>query len=140
VHSDVGGSYPESTSGLAKIVLEWMLVQLTDPQLNLGIQINRRKAEIVLGKSEPSPAVPGLPRFYPPDANTQSHLSLQGAWWILEFLPHWDPHLHGKGLHIPRGRRRTIPEGSIIHESVTKAGVLPKNLPKNIQTESWIKY
>jgi hypothetical protein len=56
------------------------------------------------------------------------------------FLPHWDPHLRGKGLYIPRGRRRTIPEGSTIHESVTRVGVLLKNLPKNIQTESWIKY
>ena len=27
VHSDVGGSYPEKQSGLAKIALEWMMVE-----------------------------------------------------------------------------------------------------------------
>jgi type VI secretion system (T6SS) phospholipase Tle1-like effector len=63
VHSDVGGSYKESTIGLAKIALEWMLVQLTGSQLKLRIQINRKQAEIMLGKGQLSPPMAGLPKF-----------------------------------------------------------------------------
>jgi uncharacterized protein (DUF2235 family) len=32
VHSDVGGSYPESQSGLSKVTLEWMLHEAADSQ------------------------------------------------------------------------------------------------------------
>jgi uncharacterized protein (DUF2235 family) len=140
VHSDVGGSYEEPTSGLAKIALEWMLVQLTDPNLRLGIQIDRNKAQIVLGNGLPSPQVPGLPQFYPPDPNEPPHKSLHGAWWILEFMPHVDPHLNGKGLYIPRGRRRTISEKSFVHESALNFGVRPVNVPKDVQPEPWKRF
>jgi uncharacterized protein (DUF2235 family) len=35
VHSDVGGSYKEHTSGLSKIALEWMFVQAAEADLHL---------------------------------------------------------------------------------------------------------
>ena len=56
-----------------------------------------------------------------PDFRGPIHESLRGFWWIPEFIPkmYFDPRdEYRRKLMIPRGRRRWIPEGSIIHESV----------------------
>jgi uncharacterized protein (DUF2235 family) len=130
VHSDVGGSYEENESGLSKIALEWMLVEAK----KAGVRINHERAETVLGRAAPKPPVTGMPKYAQPDPDAPIHHSLHGAWWILEFLPHRYPDLKGQWT-IPLGRRRTIPEGSFIHELALRSKYPPKNLPKQYKVE-----
>jgi len=118
VHSDIGGSYREHQSGLSKIALEWMLVEAQ----KAGLELEAHKVETVLGRGGHG----YLPKFVRPDPNGQLHRSLQGAWWLLEFLPHRDPHV-GNGWYIPRGRRRTLPPNAIIHESVKNTSSFPRD-------------
>jgi uncharacterized protein (DUF2235 family) len=118
VHSDVGGSYPEAESGLSKIALEWMLVEAKAA----GLQVDPYRANIVLGRT---PA-PEWPSHVEPNATAAAHESLYGAWWMLEVLPHKYVDM-SSGAPVPRwriplGSRRTIPDGSIIHESVFARG------------------
>ncbi len=130
VHSDVGGSYPEEESGLSKIALEWMLAEASAA----GLRLEQNKVEKIMGL--PSAInIKGLPHYVRPDNNACLHQSLEGAWWILEFLPHQDPHIDG-GWYIPMGRMRTIPPGSWIHESVLTSRWKPPLLPPH-QVEPW---
>jgi len=130
VHSDVGGSYPESESQLSKIALRWMLCEAEARGLMVDPQ---RKADI-LG---------GHPPYVAPDATTKNqHESLHGWWWIAEF---WPKVVHietaakqwSRSVRINLGRHRWIPPGSLIHHSVedrlTKASppYKPKNLPED---------
>jgi hypothetical protein len=126
-HSDIGGSYPEKTSGLSKIAFEWMLVEAA----KAGLRIDEARARVILGKATPSPSVEGLPQFAAPDENACLHHSLHGAWWFPELLPQQDPHLHGKRLYFPLGCKRTIPEDSYIHQSVIDGKYTPERLPKH---------
>jgi uncharacterized protein (DUF2235 family) len=126
-HSDIGGSYPEPTSGLSKIAFEWMLVEAA----KAGLRIEEAKASVILGKGTPSPSVEGLPQFAKPDRNACLHHSLHGAWWFPELLPQQDPHSHGKRLYFPMGCKRTIPEDSYIHQSVIDGKWTPEPLPKH---------
>jgi hypothetical protein len=54
------------------------------------------------------------------------HVSLKGAWWILEFLPkrakwkEWPERKAILGWYLPMGEPRPIPEGAIIHQSVVE--------------------
>ncbi len=132
VHSDIGGSYKENTSGLSKITLEWMLIEAK----KAGLRIEDAKARVVLGKTSPDPTVDGLPIFAAPDARAKLHDSLHGLWWLLELLPQEEPRLHGKRWYIPHGRMRTIPPGSRIHQSVIEGGRAPRDLPEHT-LEPW---
>jgi uncharacterized protein (DUF2235 family) len=120
VHSDVGGSYPEAESGLSKITLEWMLVEATAA----GLAVDPYRANVVLGR-QPAPE-PWMPHYVEPNAMAAMHESLRGAWWILEFLPHrYVDKISGAPVvrwRIPLGSRRTIPNGSMIHDSVLIRG------------------
>ncbi len=126
VHSDVGGSYPELQSGLSKITLEWML----DEAKAAGLLIDASKADAILGSNPHNPAIA-------PNPKADLHKSLHGGWWILECLPHsyYDYKVGKKKWRIPLGARRTIPEDSVVHQSVenrmqAKIGYSPSNLPK----------
>ncbi len=132
VHSDVGGSYPELQSGLSKITLEWMLQEATAA----GLLIDASKADAILGISPLNDTIA-------PNPKGCLHKSLHGLWWILEFLPHsyYDYKARKKKWRIPRGARRAIPEGSVVHSSVVarmqaKIGYSPENLPKNYTVDS----
>ena len=130
VHSDVGGSYPEEESGLSKITLEWMVGEA----MAAGLRFQQNKVDKVMGL--PSPVhIDGLPHYVRPDNDGCLHESLKGSWWALEFLPHEDPH-RGHRWYIPMGRRRTIPAGSWIHESVLTSRWKPADLPPH-QVEPW---
>jgi hypothetical protein len=54
------------------------------------------------------------------------HVSLKGAWWILEFLPkrakwkEWPERKAILGWYLPMGEPRLIPEGAILHRSVVE--------------------
>jgi len=104
VHSDVGGSYPESQSGLSKITLQWMLQESE----SAGLKIDHKRASAVLNKRTS------------PDPGGEIHPSLKGAWWILEFLPHKYVDMSGElpvaRWRIPFGAHRRIPRNSVIYE------------------------
>jgi uncharacterized protein (DUF2235 family) len=132
VHSDVGGSYLEVESGLSKITLEWMLCEAVS---SFGLLVDPHKAAQVLGRIPPSPPVA-------PDAKGQVHKSLEGAWWILEFLPHsyYDRVKKKPEWRIPFGARRVIPDGSVLHVTVNEKlredpGYKPPNLPQTYGQE-----
>jgi uncharacterized protein (DUF2235 family) len=114
VHSDVGGSYPESESGLSKVTLEWMLHEAAEA----GLKIDYNKAAVVLGKA-PRPE-PWTPDYVEPDASGEMHHSLHGLWWLLEFLPHrYVDFKSGSPVvrwRIPFGAPRQIPKKSCIYQ------------------------
>jgi uncharacterized protein (DUF2235 family) len=114
VHSDVGGSYPESQSGLSKVTLEWMLQEATAA----GLRVDFEKAAIVLGEAKSSDT--WAPDFVQPDPNAPMHRSLRGPWWILELLPHKYVDMQSGSpvvrWRIPLGAPRQIPKNSVIYE------------------------
>jgi uncharacterized protein (DUF2235 family) len=125
VHCDVGGGYPETESGLSKLALEWMIDEATPH----GLLIDDRKKREVLG---------GSPPFVPPDVNGTIHTSLE-RWWVLaEFVPkrHYNWKTRKEERRANLFRRRTIPDGAVIHWSVYERGgnyAGGLNLPKDAQ-------
>jgi uncharacterized protein (DUF2235 family) len=128
VHSDVGGSYPESESQLSKIALSWMLCEAETAGLNVD---PNKKAEI-LG---------GAPPYVTPDPLTRNqHESLHGPWWIAEVWPKIVEILDAsnkwhKSIRLNLGRRRWIAPDCAVHDSVKQRladvslGYKPSNLP-----------
>ena len=117
VHSDIGGGYPESESGLSKYPLLWMINEAKTAGLKTSTAMVNY---LVLGKPRKDSA-----RVYtPPDPVGMLHRSLKGPWWILEFLPkrtkwrEWMRRPSFVGWYLPLGEPRPIPEGSLIHRSV----------------------
>jgi uncharacterized protein (DUF2235 family) len=146
-HSDVGGSYPETESGLAQIALQWMVEEAAGS----GLLIDEKRRETVVPRGLPAPEEL---RFDDEDENAEFHArpdfrgpihpSLRGLWWIPEFIPkmYSDPRDdYRKKLMIPCGRRRWIPEHSIIHESVVRRmrdpemHYHPPNIPRQYQVD-----
>lgn len=127
VHSDVGGSYPEPESGLAKISLEWMIREAE--QVGLKIKEDRFK-RVVLGE--------GKSDYVPPDPLGPIHQSLKSGWWILEILPK-NHVLDRWKFRFNLGRRRPIPENPLVHRSVQErmkaGGYKPGNLPEVFRVE-----
>jgi uncharacterized protein (DUF2235 family) len=137
VHSDVGGSYAESESGLSKIALRWMLCEAQ----SAGLMLDPQKLIDVLGGKIP---------YIPPDPRAMLHKSLKGFWWLGEIWPkrHFYPVPvpgqakpdYKSNLRLNLARPRTIPDGAHIHQSVfdrmlDKPEYRPKNLPAQYQVE-----
>ena len=137
VHSDVGGSYPEAESGLSKISLRWMLGEAKTAGLLIDDSVVRETLGADLA-------------FVKPLANALKHNSLTPAWWLGEFWPKWTKKLvsppgeqPAKFTGAPRinlFRRRFVPEGACIHNSVLDRKALvpdytPPNLPSNFTIE-----
>lgn len=129
VHSDVGGSYPESESQLSKLALRWIVCEA---ELSGLIVDQGRKADIMGGKS---------PYVAPDPLTKNQHESLTASWWLAEFWPkvvHVDTSSGGwkRRLRLNLARRRWIENGSVFHESVdqrlvaTDLNYKPTNLPK----------
>jgi uncharacterized protein (DUF2235 family) len=112
VHSDVGGGYPESQSGLAKISLKWMLREA----IEAGLLVDARKMDTVLGSHGGGQVAP--------DPKAEAHESLTFWWWPGElfFKRHWDWKRRKERRRMNLGRRRTIPEGADVHRSVQQRG------------------
>jgi uncharacterized protein (DUF2235 family) len=129
VHSDVGGSYPESESQLSKISLQWMLSEARVA----GLLVDSDRAAEVLGAKTP---------YVRPDPLTKNqHESLRGLWWIAEVWPKIVHKQESDGawhssLRINLGRKRWIPKDSVFHESVRQRMAqadlryMPSNLPE----------
>jgi uncharacterized protein (DUF2235 family) len=112
VHCDVGGGYPESESGLAKIPLEWMLAEA----YHKGLLLDKARTDSVLGKDASGSVAP--------DPNAPPHESLTGAWRLAEFIPkkHFDFATGTTQYRMNLFRRRTIPLASLVHDSVRRRG------------------
>ena len=137
VHSDIGGSYPETQSGLSKLTLQWML----DEARKAGLRVDAAKAWKILGELGPT----ALAR---PDATAMIHQSLHGIWWALEFLPKRHsvaPTTPGgrwaRKWEVPLARPRRVPQDAVIHptveERMRKIPVYrPANLPPGTAVHS----
>jgi uncharacterized protein (DUF2235 family) len=124
VHSDIGGSYLSSESGLSQITLEWMLCEAH----SYGLLTNPDKANRVLGRTPPPPPVP-------PNEQQQVHNSLTVRWWPAEILlrSYYDPVLKKAKWRLPLASSRQIPDGSVLHETVRqKIADDPKYKPGNL--------
>jgi uncharacterized protein (DUF2235 family) len=127
VHSDVGGSYPESESQLSQIALRWMLCEAE----LAGLTIDPHQKADILGATPP---------YVAPDPLTRNqHESLQGSWWIAELWPKLvnvknDQGVWMKSIRMNFGRRRWIPPDSVVHESVKQrlANAVPPYKPGNL--------
>jgi uncharacterized protein (DUF2235 family) len=108
VHCDVGGGYEEQQSGISKYALQWML----EEGKAAGLIVDAGKESDVLGLSPGSKYAPARP-------DAVKHESLNGAWNIAEFIPkkHWNATKQCWEHRMNRYRRRSIPAGSLVHES-----------------------
>jgi uncharacterized protein (DUF2235 family) len=126
-HSDVGGGYAESESGLSKIALEWMLAEATAK----GLLVNEARRSEILGKGSSA-------TYMPPDPNAKLHESLTGPWNLAEFIPkkHYDWKSKKERRRMNLYRRRTIPPGSLVHESAyLRTGDYSQRLPPDAVRE-----
>jgi hypothetical protein len=142
VHSDIGGSYPQPESGLSDITLRWMLAEvglLPDDAGNYpqgpGILLNKPHLDLVLGTLPDS--LEDLDLLYVPPTSSTLHNSMAPKWWLLEAIPHiYYNKDDGEEQHrVPLGlRRRQLPAGSVVHESVIWRMETPEYnyAPKNI--------
>lgn len=128
VHCDVGGGYPESESGLSKIALEWMLKEAAGP----GLLTDSTMVNQILGRSDPN--------FARPDAHAKLHESLTGPWLLAEYIPkrHYSWTLGKEERRANRSSRRTIPPGSLVHQSAYDRGPeYQKLLPADAVPVPW---
>jgi uncharacterized protein (DUF2235 family) len=128
VHSDVGGYYCKSQSGLSKIALEWMTVEAMKSEL----RVNTNKVKEYLS-SQGTPDPLGI-----------IHKSLKSFWWIAEIWPKIYSFKNAKGewkkgVRFNLARRRSIRENSCLYEAVIvrkkKIDYDPPNLPRKYQIE-----
>jgi len=129
VHSDVGGGYAESESGLAEIALEWMVHEAcalglkVDPA-RYGLAMQKQQNE--RGEWEARPVKKeDEGKYSGPDATAVAHESLTGAWKAAQLLPKGlEPWETSKGRRTIKGEKeRTQSEKEDdnpvrIHESV----------------------
>src|SRR6185503_17860542 len=112
VHSDIGGGYPETESGLSKFPLLWMINQAKAAGLKTSTAMVNH---LVLGTERKN----SIRTYVPPDPAGPIHRSLKSFWWILEVLPkrtkwrEWPRRPSFLGLYLPLGEPRLIPEGRV---------------------------
>jgi len=139
VHSDIGGGYAPDKCGLSQIALEWMLVEAESS----GLLLYPDKVRSVLRYSHPD-------SHDAPDPVAHLNISLRGAWWILEYLPHksYSYKTRGYKWSVPRGRPRTLPAEPHVHQTVRvrwekRTDYRPQNLPTlppKETDEPWVRY
>ena len=127
VHCDVGGGYIESEAGLSKIALKWLLEEAEAH----GLKTNPIAKAAILPAQDSQ-------EYAAPNALGKKHESLEGWWWISEFLPkrikdpakNWTP-----TWIVPLGRPRTVLAGALMHASIfTRQNGLADYRPRNIPT------
>ena len=84
VHSDVGGSYGQYSSGLANDALQWMMDEVED----VGGVFKSSRKQSVLGmrpvEDDPKGETEEIQMLYPKPTSWDIHKSLEKWWWILE--------------------------------------------------------
>jgi uncharacterized protein (DUF2235 family) len=113
VHSDVGGSYPQTESGLSNEALRWMIYEAE----HAGVVFAPERKQMLFGT--PDGGYPQTSKLYAPGAATEVHRSLKGLWWLLEVLPHryYDKDDNVEQKRVPLGVWRKIPAESLVHGS-----------------------
>lgn len=136
VHSDVGGSYPQLTAGLANITFRWML----DEARAKGLATSPERCKMLLGEPfDAEAADPNgqlAPLYEPPRKPFELHDSLTLPWWILELFPHryYDRDDARERMRIPLGFFRRIPAKSLVHNTVhNRLSTDPCYNPPNIK-------
>ncbi len=119
VHGDIGGGYPEAEGGLAKLPLKWMI----DEAAAAGIAFDDEVVEELVMRDLPDRSRVG------PDPLAEAHDSMTWAWSLLEYSPRRLRRGGGPRWIFAPKARRIIPEGAVLHWSVTKRP-LPPNLPE----------
>ena len=119
VHSDVGGSYSQDSSGLSNGALRWLIEEAG----KAGADIKPHMKQLVLGEEvNPLPEqmderrrVEALKDLFPKPTQTEVHPSLKGPWWLLELLPHryYDKDDGAENWRTPLGMRRRLPSGKV---------------------------
>ncbi|HMJ67654.1 MAG TPA: DUF2235 domain-containing protein [Cyclobacteriaceae bacterium] len=128
VHSDVGGSYALTESGLSQITLQWMLRESEQFKL----KINEAAFQKVLG---------GDSTHCKPDIKQAIHRSLSAGWWTLEVIPRYRK--RGFPVYVPLSRPRTMSKDMFgnditptIHVSVVEKIKLGNGYrPKNVEVD-----
>ena len=122
-HSDVGGA-----AGLARIPLEWMLVEARAAGLQVIDDLARAQLD------EPDPLAP-------------INESLRGAWKLAEYFPKmaWNPASRQREPRLNKGASRHIREGALLHETVAirrddDPRYQPDNLPRDQAVEPWKRF
>ena len=135
VHSDLGGSYGQYSSGLANASLEWMMEQAEAA----GARFSVRRRAAVLGDpvvDDPQGRMTEFQRMYPKPTSSMIHKSLKWTWWILEVFPHryYNTDQDKKEvLRIPLGAWRRPPKVAMLHKSLMeKEGEAYKYSPPNL--------
>jgi uncharacterized protein (DUF2235 family) len=117
VHSDVGGGYPESESGLSKYPLAWMIGEAETQGLLTNAPAKRQlvKGEKPAGSTQ---------EYVGPDVRP-IHDSLSFGWRVLEWIPKSAKWLEWRrkvflGMYLPKGEPRDLTKGLVrvvIHTS-----------------------
>lgn len=132
VHSDIGGGYPESESGLAKIALGWMLEEAEA----CGLRVDEAKKNDILGITNP--------KMCKANCLAKLHRSLTGWWWLLEFFPrqYYNHNVNPptKYWKLPFSTPRYMAVDTLIHPTVAQRETgdgtyRPVNLPKGSRLE-----
>jgi uncharacterized protein (DUF2235 family) len=108
VHSDIGGSFPDTENGLGKITFKW----LVDHAIKEGLFVDQSRYEDIISERKDNKG---------PDPYDKLH-SNGYAWRLLEFIPRKNVQYEdGKkqvSWYLPFNRPRKIPKDATIHESV----------------------
>jgi uncharacterized protein (DUF2235 family) len=113
-HSDVGGGYPEGPeSAQSKYPLEWMMVEAR----KAGLLFDQKRIDIVLGRTAD-------PAYVKAAVDQPVHETLTGWWRLTEFLPkpHYDYATKSEHWRANLFRKRSMPEGALVHESAYLRG------------------
>jgi uncharacterized protein (DUF2235 family) len=109
VHGDVGGGYADSEAGLARVALRWMISEARV----LGLHIDSVLQDEMLQRMGD--------RAVPDELGPQHDESRRRVWRIAAWLPRraFSGAKSGRKWRWPnRPRKRAIPEGAWIHQSV----------------------
>jgi len=117
VHSDIGGSYPQSEAAPANEALAWMIGELQ----RHGVELCQERVDMVLGTRS---GVYSADNIYtpPPAPDHCIHDSLKGPWWLLQLFPqqYYDKEDKKIQWRVPYGVSRHIPKHAIIHPSAVR--------------------
>ncbi|WP_299847916.1 DUF2235 domain-containing protein [uncultured Roseovarius sp.] len=133
VHSDIGGGYPESESGAAKIALKWMM----DEAAENGLRFRKKLPNLLVFGENPKNSTW---HYAAPNETDDLHESMSWAWKILEYLPkrshrlEWYARRKVLGFYLPRSEPRDVDVTAQVHPSVyarkaKRDDYDPENLP-----------